>query len=269
VEKLCFGISRLHGGPRLEDAAQAFSMVMAEATGRAPDLLVTDHYEELLSGVLAGRCHFAWMPPLTLARAIHGGGVLACISQRRGRLVYRSAFVVRFDSPYTDLPSLRGARAAWTNASSAGGYIIPRAMLAEHGVHPGTLGSETFFGSVADACAAVRSREADVATCYVSNDAAADLLVAQHEIARTLGVGAGTELRVVGVTPLIPPDGFVISGLVEPVFRARLRTSLAEVHRLEGGIEALAQLAQAERLVQPTLESMRLLTQLSAMASGV
>jgi ABC-type phosphate/phosphonate transport system substrate-binding protein len=268
VDPLCFGISRLHGGPQLEAAARHFAAVLAAATQREPSVLITDDYEQLLSGVVAGSCHFAWMPPLTLARATHAGAVIACMSQRGGRLVYSSAIVVRSASRFTDLASLAGARAAWTNASSAGGYIIPRVTLREHGVDYTQLTSETFYGSVAAACSAVRQDEADFATCYVSDAGVRDLFVAQHEIARTLGVRASAELRIVGYTPPIPPDGFVVSGLVEPTFRAQLRATLAETHRIPGGFEALLKLAQAERLVPPTAEAMRLLTQLSAVASS-
>jgi phosphonate transport system substrate-binding protein len=266
AEPLCFGISRLHGGPQLEQAVVAFNSVVAAALAREPTLLVADDYDALLTAVISGRCHYAWLPPLPLARAIQYGGVLAALSQRRGWLVYRSAFVVRADASFEDVASLRDARVAWTNASSAGGYIIPRATMPELGLDPGKLRSETFYGSVVAACAAVRAGEADVATCYVSHDAAADPLVAQHELSRALGVDAAAELRVIGVTPLIPPDGFVIAGSAEPTLRAQLRSTLVEVHRLPGGAEALMRLNQAERLAHGTHEALRLLARLPTIA---
>jgi phosphonate transport system substrate-binding protein len=266
VGTLCFGVSRLHGGSQLEAAIVGFNEVVAGALTREPTLLVTDDYDALLTAVISGRCHYAWMPPLPLARAIQFGGVLAALCQRRGRLVYRGAFVVRADSSFADVASLRDARAAWTNASSAGGYIVPRATMPELGLDPSKLRSEAFYGSVASACAAVLAGEADVATCYVSHDAGGDPLVAHHELARTLGAETAAELRVIGTTPLIPPDGFVIAGAVEPTLRAQLRSTLVEAHRLPGGTEALFKLNQSERLAHGTYDALRLLARLTTIA---
>jgi len=68
---------------------------------------------------------------LALAHAVQRGAVLAGLCQRGGQLLYRSALVVREGSSITTVADLVGRRAAWTNPSSAGGYLVPRLALVE------------------------------------------------------------------------------------------------------------------------------------------
>ena len=265
---LCFGVSRLHGGARLEEAAHLFAGLLAEQLGQTARLRITDDYPSLMKSVLDGETHVAWMPPLPLARAVQCGAVLACLTQRRGQLTYRSAVLVRSDSKVKKISELRDARAAWSNPSSAGGYLIPRALLAEQGLPANKLASETFFGSTAAACDAVITDQADLATCYVSHAAATDALVAERELAHALGPRLGSQLRVLAITDAIPPDGVVLSSQLPAKERAQLRTALTDLYRVPGGAEALSGLMHAERLAIPTYEAMRLLTRLCVQAQS-
>jgi len=261
-----FGVSRQHGGARLEEAAHLFAGLLAEQLGKTASLRIADDYPNLLDAVLTGETDVAWMPPLPLARAVQSGAILACLTQRRGQLTYRSALLVRTAAKVENILHLRDARAAWTNPSSAGGYLIPRASLAEHGLSPARLVSEVFFGSTAAACDAVITDQADLATCYVSHAAATDALVAERELAHTLGPRANSQLRVLAITGAIPPDGIVLASQLPATERAQLRTALLELYRAPGGPEALSGLMHAERLASPTYDAMRLLTRLCVQA---
>jgi phosphate/phosphite/phosphonate ABC transporter binding protein len=261
MQALRFGVSRLHGGAELAPATRAFVSVLAAQLGQPVHEYIVEDYHALLAALLADEVQVAWLPPRPLARALEEGAVLACLSQRRGRLLYRSALVGRADGPST-LAALRSPRIAWTNASSTGGYLVPRAMLREHGLDPSTLASEGFFGSTLLSCAAVAAGDADVATCYVTDAAAADPFVAEREVAQALGETLASQLRVLAISGPIPPDGMALSAALPATARAQLRTALAEYHLAPGGGEALGKLLQAERLTQATYEAMRLLTRL-------
>jgi phosphonate transport system substrate-binding protein len=259
-------VSRLHGGTHLESAAQAFAAVLGRELDCATRVQIADDYPSLSAALLAGTAHVAWLPPLPLARVVQEGGVLAALAERRGQLSYRSAILVQRGAPIAEVRDLRGARAAWSNPSSAGGYLMPRAHLAEQGLDLSSLAGERFYGATAACCAAVVAGEADFATCYVSDAAGSDEHTRAAELTGTLGAEVSAALRVLTVTPPIPPDGIVLSARLEATRRAALRTVLLELDRAPGGSEALRALLQAERLAPATYESMRLLTRLSAAA---
>ena len=69
-------------------------------------------------------------------------------------------------------------------------------------------------------------------------------------------------LRVLMFTPPIAPDGFVLAGQLSARRRAQLRSALLELHRAEGGGEAMRALLQAERVASATPEAMRRLLSL-------
>lgn len=263
-----FAVSRLHGGLQLEQAAAQLAAVLGARLGVSIDVRVLDDYARLLDAVLDGEAEVAWLPPFTLARATTRGAEVAALCERKGRLVYRSALVVHVASPIRSVEDLRGARAAWTNASSAAGYVVPRAYLRERGVDPDELALEELHGSNAAACGAVYGGDADVAACYVSEAAADDLAVAQQEIEATLGPEMGRRLRPIGVTPPIPADGIVLAASVPPAERIRARAALLDLHAAPEGADALRALMQADRLVPVTDAVMRMFGRLSQLATG-
>lgn len=86
---------------------------------------------------------------------------------------YYSHYIVRKDSPYTDLEDVRGKDVAYPSRSSTSGYVFPVAQLvAEHllpmsyagAVDPGAyFGEVVFAGSYGDAWKALQNGTVDVA----------------------------------------------------------------------------------------------------------
>ncbi len=250
-----FGVSAAHGGPRLLVGARRFGDVVGKKLGGAK-LIVAHDYDHLVTGVLSGGIDVAWMPPLTHARAVAQHAALAAVCERQGRVTYRSAILVRADSDYLNVRSLGGARAAWSDPRSAGGYLFPRLHLEAAGLDPNQdLAGENFFGSAAAACAAVADGQADVCSCFVSETSAGDRARALADAAQVYAP-ASWRLRVLDVTESIPPDGVVLGAHVDGAVQAQVRDRLLSMHREPEGQAALEELMQAERLA-PVTEAVR------------
>ena len=246
---LRFGVS----GLKLLEPAEQFASVLAERSGVALRAFVAADYEHLLDAVASGSVSIAWMPPLLHARAVGAGAFLAAVCERKRSLSFRSALVVRDTSSFfaVSRPALSGARAAWVDPRSTGGYLFPRMHLEAAGVDPRHLAGEDFYGSYPRACAAVVSGDADLCACYVSEAAARDPAVALEEVRRVAGI-ADAPLRILAITDSIPADGIVLSAQLTE--RQTIVDSLLHLHERAPGAQALRTLINADRLVAPTAE---------------
>jgi phosphonate transport system substrate-binding protein len=248
---LHFAISQRHGSGSAIEAGQAFARVLGDWLREPVRLSVTADYEEQLAGVVAGTYQTAWMPPLTHVRAAEAGATLAAVSERAGALTYRSALLVRADSAFTSVRSLKAARAAWTDPDSAAGHLFPRLHLIEMGVIPGpALAAEAFVGSAASSCAAVAEGQADLCACFVPETVARDRSKALDEVAKIFPA-ARWKLRLLDLTDPIPPDGVVLAPGMDPIVGARISQVLVQLHESAEGRDALAKLMFADRLVPP------------------
>lgn len=266
VSDLRFGVSRSHGGLRLQEGAHRFAACLGAALGAKVRVTIAGDYDRLLAGVLFGGIEVAWMPPLVHARATDGGAHLAAVSERSGAIGYRSAILVREKSLFRSLAELRGRRAAWVEQSSVAGYLFPRLYLRAAGIDPAAdMSSERFCGSTAQACAAVANDEADLCACFVTEAAGRGLDTALADVRRNVG-RAADHLRVLFITDRIPPDGIVLGAPLPQDERAEVRKALLGLHEQPSGLAALRTLLQAERLapvneeVQQILNGLRALT---------
>lgn len=245
-----FAVSRSHGGPVLLDGARQLAAALARELREPVDVVVRYDYAALTKAVAASSVDLAWMPPLLHARAVGEGARLVALSQRGGKLGYRSALVVARDC-FAGLGDLVGIRAAWVDPHSSSGYLFPRLHLVASGLDPKkTFASERFCGSASSACQLVAAGQADLAACFLG--VADDRASAQREIDRMFNTPC---LRVLDVTALISPDGFVVARAVDDARLHALRTALLALHARPDGAAALAALLQAERLVavQPAI----------------
>jgi phosphonate transport system substrate-binding protein len=260
-----FGFTRAHGGERLHENARRFASVVEALLEQPVKLVIARDYEHLLEGLLVGGIDLAWMPPLLHARA--ASGLLAAVSERDGALVYRAALLVRAESEYQTIPDLRGARAAWSDPSSASGCVFPRLHLHAAGFDLSRLRGETFFGSPASAMTAVIEGQADLCACPVREGAKSDTDIALADIYRTCTKGAW-RLRVVAVTEPIPPDGFVLAPTVDDSSQARIRDALLVLHERPEGAYALRGFLNADRLAPVAGSVMQILDRLRTRVTG-
>lgn len=261
---LRFGVSRSHGGAQPAAAAGRLVEVLAARLGVKVELRIAADYDDLTESVLDGKIHLAWMPPLAHARATEKGATLAVVTERHGALTYRAALLVRQDSGYAGLAGLSRVRVAWTDPSSASGYLYARLHLLSAGIVPEhDFLSESFRGPSSAALAAVIAGDADLCASYTSEAAAADHALALDDAERVCP-GARAQLRVLDVTDSIPPDGVVLGPQLDPESQARLRDLLLALHERPEGLAAIRALMQADRLRGVTEPVLRTLSRLRA-----
>lgn len=242
-----FALGAGHGGESMLSGARAFTAALAKTLRREVRLVVSDDYEALLARLLADATDLAWMPPLIHARATAAGATLAAVSERDGALTYRSALLVRVDSPAAALTDLRDVRVAWTDLHSAAGHTFPRLHLQAAGV---SITDETFAGSPLAACAAVADGSADLCACFVRESAASAPARALADVSRVYAP-ATWRLKVIAITDAIPPDGIVIAPGVQAADVTRYTDGLLKLHRQPAGLAALWSLMAATRLARP------------------
>jgi phosphonate transport system substrate-binding protein len=259
-------VSRTNGGPNLMTAARAFAGAFGTLVKRPVTVTVAYDYDELLRYVNVRKVDFAWMPPLIHVRAAQMGARLVAVSQRGGLLLYRAALLVRSQSPVRKLRDLRNIRAAWVDRSSASGYLFPRLHLLADGVPEAALKSETFHGSPTAALSAVAADDADLCACFLAT--AHNVDDAQREVEKTFGAAAA-RLRVLDVTPPIPPDGMVAGGALEPDLLGKIRDALHALHRTPAGKTALRELMGADQLAQVDADVLRHIGSLHAQVQAL
>ena len=245
---LRFGVSRHHGGPKLEDRARDFAFALGSVIKRPIASTLVEGYDQLLAAVEKNEIELAWLPPVVLREATIKDIMIAAVCERHGALMYRSALLVHADSPFRNVHDLNGARAAWTDIESASGCVFPRRHLAKAGVRV----TERFMGSASAAAGAVADRAADVCAVFVAVDSVQSPLAVLAEARRGVGA-AGNRLRVLDWTAPIPPDGFVLSAHAATNF-APLRDVLLGMHRRPEGKAALHALTTADCLVPADAE---------------
>jgi|LNFM01.1.fsa_nt_gb phosphonate transport system substrate-binding protein len=130
------------------------------------------NYAELLSAVIEQSVDAAWLPPVTFVRAATLDAVEPIFTLRRsGSGSYSAAIVCADSAPYTRLDDVAGARAAWVDPWSAAGYLMPRKLLRESGVHPDRDIWQRMFGSYSNVLEAIALDRADIGGVFCTVDA--------------------------------------------------------------------------------------------------
>ena len=176
---------------------------------------VLPSYAALRDEVEAGRAQIAWAPP-RVAIDLEDAGLasIELCSVRGGQIAYHAAIFTRHASPIEKLSDLRGSHAAWVDAESAAGYLLPRLELRAQGLDPETLfGKESFLGTHARVAIAVLSGEADVGGTYLSLDPRTRRPVSAGWLSAGAGINGALILATVGP---IPSDTIVFSRRIPP-----------------------------------------------------
>ncbi len=133
---LYFGFE-LRGSPD-EDARQYLPLLkyLEQATGLRFELRFTPGGARIADLLGTGEFHFAAVGAGIYLRARERYGVIPLVRglNAEGRDEYQSAIVVVPDSPIRSVEELRGKSFAFAGATSTQGYLIPRIVLAEHGI---------------------------------------------------------------------------------------------------------------------------------------
>jgi phosphonate transport system substrate-binding protein len=199
---------------------------LSEAIGQQVTAHHAADYGVVLTGLRQGLVDFAWLPPLVGARAIKAQTADAvAIAVRNGTATYTTVLVARPESPIGSVRDLRGARVAWVDRESAGGYVVLRAALARAGVKlTEAFAEELFVRSHGAVARAVLEGKVDVgATC--AHEERGTRRFARSAYAGDDGLGQD-QLRVLFEAGPIPSDLFAVRRGAPPPVRAALAAGL-------------------------------------------
>lgn len=249
-EGLRFGFTPAHGARDASSNGQRLARYLAARAQVAFRPFVASSYGTLVKGVSEGWVDVGWLPPFVYAMARKGGDVRPLARfVRQGQASYRSAFIVRDQSPIRTLAQLRGKRMAYTDPRSSAGYLAPRGHLQALGLDADHFFSnQSFLGSHKRVVEAVLDGRADVGVTFYSSQRGPDggLLIGasawqQHAPARA------REIRVLAETAPIPSDVIAVRARCPEALALRIRDAFLRMHESPEGRELLMGIFNAER----------------------
>lgn len=149
--------------------------------------------------------------------AERGAGEILVGEERNGSATYKSLFIVRNDSKYSELSQLKGARLALTDELSTSGYLVPRAMLAEIGINQPKL----FFQGVVLTGSHERSIKAIL-------DGAVDVAAVGDFFVDLLPPDQKENVRVIAQSEPVPTGIIAIKNGLNDSLKAKLERAFLE-----------------------------------------
>jgi phosphonate transport system substrate-binding protein len=210
---------------RLFERFRPLTLYLGGALGRPLRLVIAATYDEQIAMISDGRAQLAYLGPTPYVRVRERARVEILAGEAEaGQAFYQSAIVTRIDSPIQRLSDLRGRRLALGSEISMSSAVAPKMMLAQAGVKLAELASVVHL-----------DRHERVALSVLHNDFDAGGL--RLDIARAY---LPRGLRIIGISPPLPPHVIVASPDLPP--EARRQARLALLHPDETGLAALRKL---------------------------
>lgn len=189
-----------------------------------------------------GTIAMGWVPPVLVAR-VEPTAKSILTAMRNGRTGYRSALVCRRDDPLTPA-TLLGRRAAWIDAHSTAGFLLPSMFLKMLGLNPAQLfGEQRFAGDYREALKSVAEGRSDLTSVYTLR---ADEASVTAKIAELAGPEIAAQLVPFAFTDEVPGDALVITAQVESQTAQKWTNELLSLHPTH----PLLKMFGAERLVK-------------------
>jgi phosphate/phosphite/phosphonate ABC transporter binding protein len=203
-------------------------------------------YDRVAQLIHHGDIDLAWLSPIPLVSLARNRRVAPLVALVRDNLMhFRCAFVVAASSRISSLKSLRGKRAAWVDAHSASGFVLPRVELEARGVALWSLGAQQFYGSHEGVVRAVASGRADFGATWARIQG--DKVVGPW----TRTPGMSSSIRVLATFGEVPPDAIAARFDLDRGLRDRLVHALLAMTKDADDRKILSDVFGAERLEVP------------------
>lgn len=199
---------------------QPFSTYFERALGVPLKIFRATDYAGVVEAMRNKHIEFARIGPANyaLAHRVMGAGVepVAKTVDLEGQVGYHSVIIVKADSPFTTLESLRGRSIGWPDANSASGYAVPLYYLRRQGIVPEQFfGRVGFTGSHEQGVIAVLNGTFDAATTFWSSERVGNVQRMQAK-----GMIPANVTRIVWTSPQIPNSPVVLRTDLPPALRA-------------------------------------------------
>lgn len=117
---------------------------LRRATGLPVELVSRRTYQEITALLVSGQLDAAWIcgyPFVAHRDALQ----LVAVPMWRGQPLYQSCLIVDRDRDARDFQDLKGDIHVFSDPDSNSGFLVTRALLAEHGLKPPSFFARTFF----------------------------------------------------------------------------------------------------------------------------
>ena len=220
----------------------AIGETLARALGVPVVVLRFGGYDELFAALRARRVEVAWMAPAPFVRAAAAGLVTGrLVSVRGGASSYVSVLLAHARRVHAlERRFVRKRRAAWVDAWSAAGYLMPRRVLRSRGIDPDLeLHEQRMVGSYPSVVDSLRSGAADLGGVFGwrRDDGTIWHLGSDHD-----------ELVALAVSDPIPSDVMALHAHLPEVIAKALVARLAGLDPLDVTSRSLLAAFGAERL---------------------
>jgi phosphonate transport system substrate-binding protein len=241
----------------------AFAAALGDALGLKLWPLFAPNYGSLLRSLEEGIAQIAWVPPLLAARAVTSGKVVpTAVAVRGGASVFSSVLFAKRGTALKGPSYLSGARVAWVDPESAGGYILMSAHLKSLGIDPQVAFADQQFLRTHEAVArAVAEGRADVGATYLTRQVGTETIASVGW--RT--VGEDDAFDVLDEVKDIPADFLGVHKALAPRV-AEFQASLIGDDRVE---KLAARIFQTEGFARPTAEYLEALNKLFGSHGGI
>jgi len=212
---------------------------MRELTGKNIEFFMPTSYSSVIEAMMNGWVHVGVHGPNSYVIAHERDPVLqvfATYARMAGHLQeegpgYRAVLIVRADSAFDSIESLRGQTVALADPASTSGNLLPRVVFQDQI----DVEFDDFFGRV------VYSGGHDLSTLAVHEGRVDSAFVATHRFDNVVdrGLVQADEFRVIWASGYIPQDPFVYRSDLCPELREAIEQTFLGLHETEAGQQFL------------------------------
>lgn len=239
---------RINEGEMREKLAPLFEFLIKD-TGLYFEMYIPETYDDMIMAFARDEAHVALMNSLSYVKAKEAYGVQAQLKIIRFRSAsYNGQIIVNAELGIEDIEGLQGKSMAYTDPSSASGYLFPHHILFENDIMPSKV---VFGGGHSAVVRMVYHGEIDAGATYYSapdsegkiRDARAQLLDELPDVA--------DKVKVLTITTPIPNDPIAIgrqinkklayeigNALIKFMSTPAAKTSLGALYGVDGFVRA-------------------------------
>jgi phosphonate transport system substrate-binding protein len=198
---------------------------LEEALGKDIELIVTTDYSSMIEAMRFGRIEVAYFGPLSyvLAKSKAPGIEPFAVGVSKGSATYKSVIVTRMDGPVKSLADIKGKMMGYGDFASTSSHLIPRALLARHGLFGDTDYKYVLLGAHDAVARAVQSGQVQAGGL-------------SQEIFKSLvakGSIDGDKVIVLAESDPIPNYPMVMQGYLAPELKSAISKAFLELNNKE------------------------------------
>lgn len=141
---------------------QGLKNYLEDKLGKKVELIVTTDYSSMIEAMRHGRVDIAYLGPLSYVMAKSKSEIEPFVAvSRNGSATYQSVIIAGVESGIQSIEGIKGKNMAYGDQASTSSHLIPKSILAEHGLQAKQNYNEHFLGAHDAVAMSVQSGKAD------------------------------------------------------------------------------------------------------------